>query len=367
MYRIGMIGYGAIGRLHATVLQMLPQLYPQLLLRPQLAAICAGGPQSQANAHRDWPAVPQLTYADLLADPTIALVLCATPTGNHAEHVALALAAGKHVVCEKPLTVHRSQSLALWQHAQSQGLVLAMNHHFRRIPALQQARQWVADGQLGRGISAHLRYFRASNVRPDRPVTWRFSGDAGGVLVDLGSHLIDLTHYVFDQRIVRVQAQLRTVWPHRPNQQGELTTVISDDVAWLNAELADGMRVSIEASKVVPGAADDIRIEAYGDQGSFVFDMADVNTLQIGRADAPAAMQRTHQWNRQSPQPTLPGAETATGSLAWHAATWESVLAHLAGESRQVCDGSAGVAVDSVIEAARTSAARDAQWVEVAQ
>jgi len=367
MYRIGIIGYGAIARLHATVLHMLPQLYPQLALRPQLAAICAGGPQSQATARRDWPAVPQLSYADLLADPTIALVLCATPTGSHAEHVAQALAAGKHVFCEKPLTVQRSQSLALWHQAQSQGLLLAMNHHFRRIPALQHARTLIANGQLGRGVSAHLRYFRASNVRPDRPLTWRFRGDAGGVLVDLGSHLIDLTHYLFDQRIVRVQAQLRTVWPQRPDQHGVLTDVTSDDVAWLNAELADGMRVSIEASKVVPGAADDIRVEAYGDQGSFVFDMADVNTLQIGRADAPAAMQRTHQWNRQSPQPTLPGAETATGSLAWHAATWESVLAHLAGESRQLCDGSAGVAVDAVIEAARLSAAQDAQWVEVCQ
>jgi predicted dehydrogenase len=311
--------------------------------------------------------VPQLSAPELFADPTIALVLCATPTGSHAEHVAHALAAGKHVVCEKPLTVSRSQSLALWHQAQSQGLLLAMNHHFRRIPALQQARQWVADGQLGRGMSAHLRYFRSSNVRPDRPVTWRFSGDAGGVLVDLGSHLIDLTHYLFDQRIVRVQAQLRTVWPQRPDSHGVLTTVTSDDVAWLNAELADGMRISIEASKVVPGAADDIRIEAYGDQGSFVFDMADVNALQTGRADAPAAMQRVQQWNRQSPQPTVPGAETSTGSLAWHAASWESALAHLAGEARQVCDGSAGVAVDSVIEAARTSAAQASQWVEVLQ
>jgi hypothetical protein len=78
-------------------------------------------------------------------------------------------------------------------------------------------------------------------------------------------------------------------------------------------------------------------------------------------------MQRVQQWNRQSPQPTVPGAETSTGSLAWHAASWESALAHLAGEARQVCDGSAGVAVDSVIEAARTSAAQASQWVEVLQ
>lgn len=367
MYPVGMIGYGAIARMHAAVIQLLPQIYPNMTHRPYLAAVTPGGPKSQAASQRDYPHIPQLSYAELLQRDDIGLVVCTTPTGSHYLHVRDALLAGKHVICEKPLTVDVAQSQELWQIAQDRGLMLAMNHHFRRIPAFQYARSLVASGQMGPGISAHLRYFRASNVQPDRPLSWRFEGVAGGVLVDLGSHLIDLTHYLFGQPIVRVQAQLRTVWPTRLDAQGNAVTVTSDDVAWLQAELADGMRVSIEASKMVPGTADDIRIEAYGQHGMWSFDMQEVNSLVVGDAKQAAASQRINIWNRQTPTATVPGAETATGSLAWHAAAWESVLAHLAGESRDVCDGAAGVAVDAVIAAARQSAAGNSQWVEVTQ
>lgn len=364
---IGLVGYGAIGRLHAAVLQLVPQIYPTLAYRPQLRAICAGGTRSQANAGRDYPDVPQVEYAALLADPTIDVIAICTPTGVHAAQVSQALQAGKHVMCEKPLTVDPAISATLVELATAQQRMLVLNHHFRRIPALAEARRRIAQGHLGDGISAHLRYFRASNVRADRPLTWRFAGDTGGVLVDLGSHLIDLCHYLFQSPIVRVQAELRTVIAERPDVSGVLTPVTSDDVAWLTAQLANGMRVTIEASKMVPGAADDIRVEAYGSAGSVVFDMQEVNTLQLGIATQPAAMQRTQIWNLQQPSASLPGAETPTGLLGWHAAAWESMLAALAGETRDVCDGVAGLIVDRVIAAARQSAANANQWCEVGQ
>lgn len=364
---VGLVGYGAIGRLHATVLQLVPQIYPTLAYRPQLRAICAGGERSQANALRDYPTVPQMTYAAMLADAMIDVIAICTPTGVHAEQVRLALLAGKHVMCEKPLTVDPHTSATLVALAATHQRTLVLNHHFRRIPALAEARRRIAQGHLGDGISAHLRYFRASNVRADRPLTWRFAGDTGGVLVDLGSHLIDLCHYLFQSPIMRVQADLRTVIATRPDANGVLTAVDSDDVAWLTAQLANGMRVTIEASKMVPGAADDIRVEAYGSAGSVMFDMQEVNTLQIGTARHPAAMQRTQIWNQQQPNASLPGAETPTGLLGWHAAAWESMLAALAGEARDVCDGDAGLAVDRVIAAARHSATNANQWCEVAQ
>jgi hypothetical protein len=71
-------------------------------------------------------------------------------------------------------------------------------------------------------------------------------------------------------------------------------------------------------------------------------------------------------WNQQQPSASLPGAETPTGLLSWHAAAWESMLAQLGGETRDVCDGVAGLAVDRVIAAARLSAANANQWCEVA-
>lgn len=363
---IGLVGYGAIGRLHASVIQLLPQLYPTLSVRPQLVALCAGGSRSQANAQRDYPQVPQVTWPELLALPQVDIVAICTPTAMHADQVHAALSADKHVMCEKPLTVNPSQSVELVSLAAARQRLLVLNHHFRRIPAISEARRLIAQGHLGAAISAHMRYFRASNVAADRPVTWRFHGDAGGVLVDLGSHLIDLCHYLFDSPIVRVQAQLHTAIPQRPDGHGGMATIASDDVAWLNAQLANGMRVTIEASKMVPGAADDIRIEAYGQRGSLIFDTHNANALTIGTAAQAAAMQQTMHWNRQPHPASLPSAETATGIWSWHAAAWETMLATLAGETRILCDGAAGLAVDRVIVAARTSAAQGNTWVEVA-
>ncbi|NBU63839.1 MAG: gfo/Idh/MocA family oxidoreductase [Chloroflexia bacterium] len=362
---VGLVGYGAIGRLHAMVLQLVPQIYPTLAYRPQLRAICAGGERSQANAQRDYPAIPQIDYATMLADPAIDVIAICTPTGVHATQVRQALSAGKHVMCEKPLTVDPEISATLVELATAQQRMLVLNHHFRRIPAVAEARRQIAQGHLGDGISAHLRYFRASNVRAERPLTWRFVGSTGGVLVDLGSHLIDLCHYLFQSTMVRVQAELRTVVTERPDARGVLTTVECDDVAWVTAQLANGMRVTLEASKMVPGAGDDIRVEAYGSAGSIVFDMQDVNALQLGMAAHPAAMQRTQIWNHQQPSASLPGAETPTGLLGWHAAAWEAMLAQLGGETRDVCDGAAALAVDRVITAARQSAANANQWCEV--
>jgi predicted dehydrogenase len=362
---IGIVGYGAIARVHAAALSVLPLMYPQMKYRPDVRAITAGGLSSQSNARRDFPDTTQLPYSELLADSTIAVVLLSTPTGVHAEQVGQAIAAGKHIMCEKPLTVNASQSRTLVAAANAAGVVLAMNHHFRRIPALVDAQQRIAAGFLGTPLRAHLRYFRSSNVSPQRAVTWRFEGGSGGVLVDLGSHLIDLCASLFSSPMVRVRAELQTIYPQRPGRDGVLVQVAADEIAWLQARLANGMLVTMEASKMVPGAADSLRLEAYGTAGTIMFDMDDVNALRLGTAQSANSLQRIDIWNRNVPSATVPGSETATSSLSWHAASWESFLATIAGEQRSVCDGAAGLLVDAVIEAARRSAANDGMWEDV--
>ncbi len=362
---IGIVGYGAIARVHAAALALVPLIYPSLVLRPAVVALTPGGASSQSSALRDYPTVRQCSYPDLLADPTVGAVLISTPTGLHAEHVAHAIAAGKHIMCEKPLTVDPEQSKTLVAAANAAGVVLVMNHHFRRIPALVEARQRIAAGHLGVPLRAHLRYYRGSNVAPERAVSWRFVGQTGGVLVDLGAHLIDLSVMLFGSPLVAVQATLRTVYPTRPDRNGTAVAIDVDDIATLHGRLANGMTVTIEASKMVPGAADGLRVEAYGTAGSVIYDMDDVNALRVGTAAVANSMQRVDVWNRTSPAATIPGSETATSSLSWHAASWEAFLAVVAGESRIVCDGAGAVHVDAVIAAARRSAIGDGAWEHV--
>ncbi|MFN5058480.1 MAG: Gfo/Idh/MocA family protein [Chloroflexota bacterium] len=362
---IGIVGYGAIARVHAAALAIFAQIYPDMGVYPHIVAITPGGSASSARALRDHPAVPHVSFDELLQRDDVEVVLCATPTALHFAQVQQALHAGKHVMCEKPLTVNVAQSRELVALANQHQRVLALNHHFRQVPALREIQQRVASGALGTPVSGHLRYYRSSNVSPQRPATWRFVGASGGVLVDLGSHLIDLVHFIFQTKVVRISANLRTVVPQRPDATGQLVQIESDDVAWLTAHLANGMRVTLEASKMVPGAADDVRVEIYGTQSSLMFDMLDVNALVVGTAQAPAATQRSQIWNRMSPAATLPGPETSTGSLSWHAASWQQCLARVVGHESPLCDGRAGLAVDIVIAAAQQSATQHGAWVEV--
>jgi predicted dehydrogenase len=362
---IGIVGYGAIARVHAIALAMFAHIYPDMAVYPQIVAITPGGVESRMRALRDHPAVPHVTFDELIHRDDVDVVLCATPTALHFEQVRQVLLAGKHVMCEKPLTVNVAQSRELVALADAHQCVLAMNHHFRQVPALREMYQRVTIGTLGVPVSGHLRYYRSSNVNPQRPATWRFAGSGGGVLVDLGSHLIDLVHFIFQTKVVRLSADLRTVVSQRPDATGELVQIDSDDVAWMTAYLANGMRITLEASKMVPGAADDVRVEVYGTQSSLMFDMIDVNTLVVGDAHAPAAAQRTQVWNRMSPAATLPSPETSTGSLSWHVASWQQCLARVVGHDTPLCDGRAGLAVDVVIAAAQRSAMQGSTWVEV--
>ena len=150
----------------------------------------------------------------------------------------------------------------------------------------------------------------------------------------------------------------------RPDTQGKLTMVEADDVAWLQARLAQGGRCTIEASKLVPGAADDIRIEAYGTKGALYFDMRDPNGLQIVDGPQGVGDRRIAMLSRTAPAASLPSPETSTTTLLWHAASLYGFLSAFA-EGRP-CSPTLrdGLAVDLVIAAARQSAQQGQVFVE---
>ncbi len=298
---IGLVGYGAIGRVHALCYRMLPLAYPDLPLMPRIVAVATASAASAERARRELGDLLATTDLDeLLRHPEVAMVDCCAPTGEHVRVAQAALQADKALFCEKPLGANEAEAQAIAALAQERGLHGGLNYHFRYIPAIQEARRRIEAGLLGEVYGFHMRYYRASNLRADRPLTWRFAGPGSGVLVDLGSHLIDLVLHLLGP-IATVAAQTRTVVAERTGPGGLLAAVESDDVAWLQLELASGGRGTLEASKAVPGAADDLRIEAYGAHGTLIFDTRDPNVLQL--AEGPS-----------SP----PGGQTiATFSRAW--------------------------------------------------
>jgi predicted dehydrogenase len=349
---IGLVGYGGIGRLHALCVRQIPIVYPDLP-PTRLAGVVTASERSAERARRELEGLFVTTRLDeLLARPDMQIVDCCTPTAAHLTVGRAALAAGKALFCEKPLAATLAEARELVELARAHRLAAGLNFHFRQIPAIQEARRFVAHGGLGEVVGFHLRYYRASNLTADRPISWRFSGPGSGVLVDLGSHLIDLVEHLLGP-IARVGAQTRTLIAERPDANGQLVAVESDDVVWLALELASGGRGTLEASKVVPGAADDLRVEAYGTRGTLVFDTRDVNSLYL--ADATGGRQLAT-FSRTDPPASLPGPEMPTGALQWHLASLAAFVAAFAAGESPSPSLEEGLRVQAVLEAALRAA-----------
>jgi len=363
---VGLIGYGAIGRLHALCYRMLALAYPDLPLMPRLVAVATASSASAERARRELGDLAVTTRFERLLDkPSVALVDCCAPTGDHARMAMATLLAGRALFCEKPLTASLEDSERIVALSQERSLVGGVNFHFRWIPAIQEARRLIDAGLLGDVLGFHMRYYRSSNLRRDRPATWRFTGAGSGVLVDLGSHLIDLTLHLLGP-IAAVAAHTRTLVEQRPGADGRMIPIESDDVAWLQIELVGGGRGAIEVSKLVPGAADDLRIEAYGSNGALTFDTRDPNTLIVAEGAGAALGGRSiATFSRTMPPAALPSAETSTATLQWHLASLAAFVRSFGGGAAAHPNLQAGLAVDRVLVAAAQSAARDSGLVQI--
>jgi predicted dehydrogenase len=363
---VGLIGYGAIGRLHALCYRMLPLAYPDLPLMPRIVAVATASPSSAERARHELGDLAVTTsFEHMLDNSNVELVDCCAPTGDHARMATATLLADRALFCEKPLTARLEDSGRIVALARDRSLVGGINFHFRWIPAIQEARRLIEAGLLGDVLSFHMRYYRSSNLRRDRPATWRFTGAGSGVLVDLGAHLIDMTLHLLGP-IAAVAARTRTLVAQRPDRDGQLIAIESDDVAWLQIELAGGGRGTLEVSKLVPGAADDLRIEAYGTQGTLIFDTRDPNSLVVAEgADAAPGGRSIATWSRTMPQAALPSAETPTATLQWHLASIAAFVRALGDGAAPQPDLEAGLAVDRVLVAAAQSAARAGELVQL--
>ena len=351
---IGLIGYGGIGRVHALCYRMLPLCYPNLALRPQLHTVVVATEQGAARAQRELGDVRVTTsLADMLNDSSIELVDCCAPTGEHAAMIAAVIDANKPMFCEKPLAVDPVESARIAALAEARGLLCGVNYHFRSIPALQEARRWIVAGNLGEVVSFGMRYHRASNLKRDRPLNWRFQGPGSGVLVDLGAHLVDMALHLLGP-IQAVSARTRTLVAQRPDQHGLLASVESDDAAWMTIELAGGGFGTAHVSKVTPGAADDLRIEAYGTRGTLIFDTTDPNTLLLGDE---TGQRRIATFSKATPAPAYPSNELVTAPVLWHMTSIAAYLEALGTGAPPTADFTAAARVDAVLTGALASAA----------
>ncbi|MFI6233872.1 Gfo/Idh/MocA family protein [Micromonospora sp. NPDC050784] len=304
-----MVGYAFMGAAHSQAWRTVNRVF-DLPARARMALICGRDTAKVADAADTlgWDAYTT-DWRDLINRDDIDVVDICTPGDSHAEIALAALAAGKHVLCEKPLanSVEEARAMtAAADVARAAGVRSMCGFNYRRVPAVTMMRQLVADGRLG--VIRHVRatYLQDWIVDPQFPLVWRLQKDraGSGALGDIGAHIIDLTQFVTGQRISGVSAVTETFVKERPlpaessglaasvdGHSAPTGTVTVDDAAVFVARLDGGALATYEASRFATGRKNALRVEINGSLGSVVFDLERLNELEFYDATRPAVEQ----------------------------------------------------------------------------
>jgi predicted dehydrogenase len=289
-YRIGLIGSGYIGRAHSIALQEVGAVFPDVATpvcevladRDAAAAAKSAAEMGFARSTGDW--------RELVADPAVDAVDICSPNYLHKEMALAAIAAGKHVWCEKPLALDSAEAKEVADAAARAGVVHLIGFNYSLNPLIRLAQAMVADGSIGTVMGFSGRYFEDYMADPAVPHSWRcvrrLAG--AGALADLGSHLIDMAEVLLGP-IESVFAELETVHAkRRVPATGELLPVENEDIARGLVRFARGVGGSFEISRVATGFKCGLAFTVFGSHGALSFDQERMNELRhYSSADAP--------------------------------------------------------------------------------
>jgi predicted dehydrogenase len=295
--RVAMIGYAFMGAAHSQAWRTAARV-ADLPRRPEMAVVVGRSADgARAAADRLGWAQSDTDWRRVVERADIDLVDICSPGDTHAEIAVAALAAGKHVLCEKPLANTVEQARRMVRAAADTPDRQAMvGFTYRRTPAVALARQLVADGAVGTVRQVRAQYLQDWLADEKAPLTWRLDRDqaGSGALGDIGAHIIDAVEFVTGQRLTGVSGLLETFVTQRPlagaRESGAAAIggraadgygpVTVDDAALFFGRLDSGATASFEASRFALGRKNAMRFEISGSDGAIAFDFEDMNVLQ---------------------------------------------------------------------------------------
>jgi predicted dehydrogenase len=284
---VGLVGYRFMGRVHSNAYRQVVRFFG-VDPTPRLRALCGRNERDvrAAASSLGWEDY-ETDYARMLEREDVGLVDISSSGDTHHEFALAALEAGKHVLCEKPLANTLSEAREMVEAAERSGTVSMVCHNYRRVPAVQLAKRLLDDGRLGK-----IRHWRAVYLQdwlldPDAPMSWRLRKETGGAgpLADLGSHLVDLAHFLVGP-VTEVIGTAETFIKERPlegtdGEEGEMDRVTVNDAAAFLARFENGAIGTFETSPMIPGRKAKESFEINGSEGSLVFDLERMNELRV--------------------------------------------------------------------------------------
>jgi predicted dehydrogenase len=288
------IGTGFIGTVHVEQLRR---------IGVQVRGVLGSTPErGEARAHALGVSRAYPSLDAILEDPSVDVVHVTSPNHLHVPQAKQILAAGRHVVCEKPLAMTATESAQLVRLASESGRVNAVNFNIRFYPLHQHVRELVAGGGLGdvRFVTGH--YFQ-DWLLLETDWNWRLDPDKGGALRavgDIGSHWLDLATFMTGQPIVAVMADLATFIPLRAQPRGPVETfaterstdtvgseMTTEDVASILLRFANGARGSVAVSQISAGRKNSLQWEIDGSTASAAWDSEMPDHLWLGHREQP--------------------------------------------------------------------------------
>lgn len=375
-YRVGLLGFGFIGKVHAYAYDVLRWFYNPPPASGRIVRVMAGGPDSTRAAAALLGAEPAEDFREITEAADIDIVHLCTPNARHAEALLSALAHNKHIYCDKPLTADWKQAAQVAAALPAWRGIGQMTLHYRFYPAVMHMKRLADNGALGELLEFRAFYLHGGSADPNAPWRWKFSAAAGGgVLADLAVHAVDLVEHLIGP-LDAVLADQRTVFAARPVSPGgsDLRPVDAEDQVMMLARSTGGARGVITAGKVSTGCEDELRIELHGTAGALRYNSMDPHHCEY--YDARRGRSEPHDsagWTRLAvgrrfppPATGFPSPKAPIGWLEGHVAALANFLQAVAAGEPTEPGLHRGVELEQRIEAVRRSAQRQT-WVRIAE
>ena len=370
---IGICGFGFMGRTHSFAVSSLPFFYSDvdspLPFTARVKGVLNRSLEKSELVSREFSFEKAYSsFEEMLNDDSIDVIDICTPNIYHFDMIRAAISAGKHVYCEKPLCESYDKAKTAAELARNSASICSIVFNNRHLAAIKRAKQIIDSGAIGKIISFNFEYLHDSCTFPGKVPGWKqdakICGD-GGVLFDLGSHIIDLA-VMLCGKISNVSARSQIAFPTHPTKDGGQWITNAGEAFYVIAETENGATGTLTASKIAKGTSDGLNFEVYGTNGSLRFSLMEPGRLQYFDGSAPgepiggSSGFTTIECGGRSPAPAgiFPSPKAPVGWLMGHIASMYNFLECVNSEKKcnpSFDDGAYVSAVmDSIMRSCRT-------------
>ena len=369
---VGVIGTGFMGKAHSIAYSASASVFGNGL-RPKLEIVCDLSPERASQRATDLGFSRYSDkWQDVVNDKAVELISICTPNDTHSKIAIAALAAGKHVWCEKPMSTNISDSLAMSLAAEQSSAKTIIGYNYTKNPAVTHARRLIEKGTIGRVAGFFCRYDVDNEAAEERPWSWRMSREMSGTGAngDVLSHVISVAHYLTGSSISKVVADMAIVHSKRkdPKRRNSEQIVDNDDMVAALVRFENGVHGHIGASRVTWGKKCGLTWEIHGTKGTICYNQERLNEINLFTKSNDASLDgfKTILTGPYHPpyESFLPNGGHGLGYMDVKICELRELLLSIETDSAVWPDFSAGLKIEKVMDAIDRST-RTSRWETV--